>query len=149
MKILIRSVVVAGVLTLLPLCATAQSSEHDVVDMTRQKMMRAFETGDATLAFEVLRKDGVVIGYSPSSGAMVTQTAEEWAKGFSGKPAADEAQRKRRYEILDVTQTAAVVKLSLDYPSWNGLDYLTLSKIEGQWMIVSKSWSGQVKPKAP
>lgn len=149
MKIFIRSVVVAGILTLLPLCAMAQSSEHDDVDRAMQKMMRAFETGDTTLAFEVLRKDGVVIGYSPSNGAMVTQSAEEWAKGFSGKPAADEAQRKRHYEIVDVTENAAVVKLSLDYPSWTGVDYLALSKIKGQWMIVSKSWSGRVKPKAP
>lgn len=149
MKIFIRSAVVAGVLTLLPLCAMAQSSEHAVVDRTMQKMMRAFETGDANLAFEVLRKDGMVIGYSSSRSAMVTQTTEEWAKGFAGKPADDEAQRKRSYEILDVTENAAVVKLSLDYPGWNGLDYLTLSKIEGHWMIVSKSWSGRVKPKAP
>lgn len=149
MKIFIRSVVVAGVLTLLPLCAMAQSSEREAVNQVMQKMMRAFETGDANLAFEVLRKDGVVIGYSSSRGAMVTQTTEEWAKGFTGKPADDEAQRKRNYEIVDVTENAAVVRLSLDYPSWNGLDYVALSKIEGQWMIVSKSWSGRVKPKAP
>ena len=149
MKIFIRSVVVAGVLTLLPLCAMAQSSAREAVNQVMQKMMRAFETGDANLAFEVLRKDGVVIGYSSSRRAMVTQTTEEWAKGFTGKPADDEAQRKRNYEIVDVTENAAVVRLSLDYPSWNGLDYVALSKIEGLWMFVSKSWSGRVKPKAP
>lgn len=148
MKLFIRSVVVAGVFTLLPLCAMAQSSEHDAVDRTMQKMMRAFEAGDANLAFEVLRKDGMVLGYSPARGGMVTQTTEEWAEGFTGPPA-DEAQRHRSYEILDVAGNAAVVKVLLDYPGWDGLDYLALSKIDGQWMIVSKSWSGQVKQKAP
>ena len=148
MKLFIRSVVVAGVLTLLPLCAMAQSSEHGAVDRAMQKMMRAFETGDANLAFEVLRKDGVVLGYSTSRGRVVTETTEEWAKGFTGPPV-DEAQRHRSYEILDVTKNAAVVKLLLDYPTWDGLDYLVLSKIDGQWMIVTKSWSGQVKPKVP
>ncbi|MGH8105025.1 MAG: nuclear transport factor 2 family protein, partial [Arenimonas sp.] len=127
----------------------AQNSERDAVNRVMQKMMRAFETGDANLAFEVLRKDGAVLGYSKSKGHVVTQTAEEWAKGFPGKPADDEALRKRSYKIVDVTENAAVVKVTLDYPEWNGLDYLVLSKIDGKWMIVTKSWSGQRKPKAP
>ena len=150
MKISIRFIGLAGAFfLLLPLSAMAQSSEREAVDRTMQKMMRAFEAGDANLMFEVLRKDGVVLGYSPARGAMVTQTTEEWAKGFPGRPADDEAQRHRSYEILDVTENAAAVKVLLDYPGWDGVDYLALSKIDGQWIIVSKSWSGQVKPKAP
>jgi putative lumazine-binding protein len=146
MKISIRPLVFAAVLfLLLPTSASAQSREHDAVNEVMQKMMRAFEAGDANLAFEVLRKDGVVVGYSSSKGNVVTQTAEEWAKGFPGKPADDEDQRKRSYEIVDVTENAAVVKVMLDYPMWTGLDYLALSKIEGRWMIVSKSWSGKTK----
>lgn len=146
MKMSIRSVVFAGALLfLLPASVMAQSSERDAVNQVMQKMMRAFEAGDANLAFEVLRRDGVVVGYSTSRGNVVTQTAEEWAKGFPGKPADDEAQRKRSYEIVDVTENAAVVKVMLDYPGWKGLDYLALSKIDGKWMIVSKSWSGQRK----
>ena len=148
MKVSIQSVVFAGalLLLLLPTSVMARSGEHDAVNRVMQKMMRAFETGDANLAFEVLRKDGVVLGYSTSKGHVVMQTAEEWAKGFPGKPADDEAQRERSYEIVDVTENAAVVKVMLDYPAWKGLDYLVLSKIDGKWMIVSKSWSGQRKP---
>lgn len=146
MKISIRPAVFAGaLLLLLPASVMAQSREHDAVNEVMQTMMRAFKTGDANLAFEVLRKDGVVLGYSTSKGHVVTETAEEWAKGFPGKPADDEAQRKRSYEIVDVTEHAAVVKVMLDYPAWKGLDYLALSKIDGKWMIVSKSWSGQRK----
>lgn len=149
MKISFRSIAFAAtLLLLLPTSVIAKSSEHDAVNRTMQKMMRAFETGDANLAFEVLRKDGAVLGYSISKGQVVTQTAEEWAKGFPGKPADDEALRKRSYEIVDVTENAAVVKVTLDYPEWNGLDYLVLSKIDGKWMIVTKSWSGKRKPKA-
>ena len=125
MKISIRSVVLAGaLLLLLPTSVMAQNSEHDAVNRVMQKMMRAFETGDANLAFEVLRKDGVVLGYSASRGQVVTQTTEEWAKGFTGKPADDEAQRHRSYEIVDVTEHAAVVKVMLDYPAWKGLGSL-------------------------
>lgn len=146
MKKSIRSIAFAGAFFLLPHASVmAQSSEHDAVNRVMQKMMRGFEAGDPNLVFEVLRKDGVVVGYSASRGNVVTQTAEEWAKGFTGKPADDEALRKRSYEILDVSEDAAVVKVVLDYPGWNGQDYLALSKIDGQWMIVSKSWSGRPK----
>jgi hypothetical protein len=144
MKLSIRSVVFAVAL-LLPLSAMAQNSEREAVDRAMQKMMRAFEEGNANLAFEVLRKDGMVLGYSTTRGQVVTETAEEWAKGFPGKPADDEDQRHRSYEILDVNENAAVVKVRLDYPGWDGLDYFALSKIDGNWMIVSKSWSGRRK----
>ena len=29
-----------------------------------------------------------------------------------------------------------------DYPGWRGVDYVVLIKIEGQWMIASKTWTG-------
>ena len=144
MKLPFRSVVLAATL-LLPPSVMAQTSEREAVDRAMQKMMRAFEMGDANLAYEVLRKDGRVLGYSTSKRQVVTETAEEWAKGFPGRPADDEDQRHRSYEILDVNENAAVVKVRLDYPGWDGLDYLALSKIDGQWMIVSKSWSGRRK----
>ena len=146
MNLSIRSVVLAGAFLLLPASAMAQGSERDAVNRVMQKVMRAFEAGDGNMMFEVLRKDGVVIGYSASKGSVITQTAEEWANGFPGKPADDEAQRKRSYEIVDVTENAAVVKVLLDYPMWKGTDYLALTKIDGNWMVVSKSWSGQRKP---
>lgn len=145
MKLTFRSVVFAAAL-LLPASVMAQTSEREAVDRAMQKMMRAFEMGDANLAYEVLRKDGMVLGYSTTKRQVVTETAEEWAKGFPGRPADDEDQRHRSYEILDVNDNAAVVKVRLDYPGWDGLDYLALSKIDGQWMILSKSWSGRRKP---
>lgn len=145
MKRSLLSVAFSGALLLASTSALAQTSDHAAVDQTMQTMLRGFEAGDPALVFQVLRKDGVVVGYSPAAGRMVTQTTEEWAKGFTGEPAVDEAQRKRSYRILDVTEHAAQVKLTLDYPGWDGEDYLALLKIDGKWMIVSKSWSGQRK----
>ena len=148
MNLTIPSIVFAAALLLHPAPVAAQSSDREAVDQVMQKVLRAFHTGDRDLMFEVLRKDGRVLGYSASKGQVVTQTAEEWAQGLQGKPADDEAQRKRSYEILDVNDNAAVVKVILDYPMWQGLDYLSLSKIDGRWMVVSKSWSGHSKPAA-
>lgn len=144
MNMSIRSLFFAALL-LLPTATLAQDSGREAVDKVMQKMMRGFQTGDRNLVFEVLRKDGVVLGYSTSKGSVASQSTEEWAQGFSGKPADDEAQRKRSYEIVDVSESSAVVKVLLDYPAWKGVDYLVLLKIDGNWMIVSKTWSGQRK----
>lgn len=140
----------ATLLLLFPAHAMAQSSEREAVDQVMQKFMRAYTTADNTLATEVFRKDGVMIGYSAARGSnAVTRTGEQFADGFDGKPAADEARRKRSYEIVDVAENLAAVRVMLDYPGWRGVDYVVLLKAEGKWMIMSKSWTGVLVPKAP
>lgn len=147
MKTHMFPIALAGSLLLLPGTGMTQpSNEHPAVDRMMQALLHGFEAGDANVVFESFRKDGVVIGYAPAAKRLTTQTAEQWATGFTGVPADDEAQRHRSYQILDVDGDAAVVKLRLDYPGWNGTDYLALLKIDGQWQVVSKSWSGQRKP---
>ena len=137
----------AAVLALSPTAGMAQSSEHDAVHRVMQTFIAAYKTDDAGMISDVFRKDGVMIGYAASRGnALLTRTGEEFATGFDGVPADDEAQRTRSYEILDVTGNLAAVKVLLDYPGWDGVDYLVLLKTDGEWMIASKSWTGQPKP---
>lgn len=146
MKSSLRSFVLAAALILLPASAMAQNSNRAAVEQVMQQLMRGFEAGDSALIFEAFRKDGIVVGHSTATGKIVTLTAEEWAEGFPGKPAADEDQRHRTYEILDVTDEIAMVKVVLNYPGWDGVDYLALLNIDGKWMIASKSWGGKRKP---
>jgi len=118
-------------------------AEYAAIDRTMQTMMQAFEQGSAPTAFKVILKDTVVVGYSGKQQKVVSVSGEEWAKGF--QPTPDEAERHRKYQILDITDTGAVVKVMLDYPQWLGVDYLAMTKINGQWRVVSKSWSGTPK----
>jgi hypothetical protein len=127
--------------------ASAQSSDREAVDKVMQTFMAAYKTADNALAKEVFRADGVMIGYSEARGSsLLMRTGEQFAEGFDGKPAANEAQRKRRYEIVDVATNLAAVKVMLDYPGWDGVDYVVLLKTDGKWQIMSKSWTGQIKP---
>ena len=126
--------------------ANATPGDREAVKLVMQNFIRAFETDDANLLRSVFRNDSIMVGYSKSRRQLVTSNGEEWAKNFDGKLAEDEAQRKRSFEILDVTAIGAVGKLIIDYPSWYGIDYIALSKIDDKWMIVSKSWSGFSKP---
>ncbi|MEK0267760.1 nuclear transport factor 2 family protein [Stenotrophomonas rhizophila] len=148
MKVSIRSVgLAASLFLLLPTSVMAQNTDREAVDKVMQTFMRAYITADNTLAKDVFRADGVMIGYSEARGsALQMRTGEQFAEGFNGKPAANEAQRKRRYEIVDMATNLAAVRVMLDYPGWDGVDYVVLLKTDGQWKIMSKSWTGQIKP---
>ncbi len=124
--------------------ALSQHAEYAAIDQTMQTMMLAFEQGKAETAHQVILKDTAVVGYSRKQQKVLNISGDEWTKGF--EPASDEELRHRQYHILDITDTGALVKVTLDYPEWQGVDYLALIKIDGRWRIVSKSWSGKVKP---
>lgn len=120
-----------------------QHAEYAAIDKTMQTMLQAFELGDGKLAHQVILQDTAVIGYSRKQQKVLNISGEQWAADF--EPAADEAQRHRQYQILDISDTGAVVKVMLDYPDWLGVDYLALVKVNGQWRVISKSWSGKLK----
>ncbi|MDF1504924.1 nuclear transport factor 2 family protein [Roseisolibacter sp. H3M3-2] len=69
---------------------------------------------------------------------VATRTGAEYIAGASGKPAADEAQRRRRIVFIDRTGDAATAKIELDYPSATLTDYMTLLKTGGEWKVVNK-----------
>ena len=81
-------------------------------------------------------------------GQFTQRTSAEYIAGSSGKPAADEAQRKRSITMIDITGNAAVAKVVLDYPQVRFTDYMSLLKIDGEWKIVNKTFVAEQKPKS-
>lgn len=75
-------------------------------------------------------------------------TAPDFVSRASGKPPADEAQRRRRIVSIDVAGDAALAKVELDYPKVFFVDYLSLLKVDGEWKIAQKTYTGTSK-KAP
>jgi len=80
-------------------------------------------------------------------GKLVITPISEYIARAPGKPAADEAQRKRRIASIEITGTAAVGRIELDYPSAFLVDYMTLLKDNGRWVIIAKSFNSA--PKSP
>ena len=76
---------------------------------------------------------------------LATRTSAEYIAGANGSPAADEAQRKRWIESVDVSGTAGVAKVVLDYPTTRFVDYLSLLKINGEWKIINKIFYSEPK----
>jgi hypothetical protein len=81
-------------------------------------------------------------------GKFMQRTDDEYIAGSPGKPADDEAQRKRTVQILDITGDVAVAKVVLDYPTVTFVDYMSLVKTESGWKIVNKIFNAQPKPKS-
>jgi len=67
-------------------------------------------------------------------------TLEEYISLFDGTPPADEDQRFRSIDRIDISGNAAVATITLDYPNAVYTDYMSMLKIDGQWMIVNKTF---------
>lgn len=81
-------------------------------------------------------------------GKLMQRTDDEYIAGASGKPAEDEALRRRRIESIDITGTAAVAKVVLDYPGAVLTDYMSLLKTPDGWKIINKIFDVAPKPKS-
>lgn len=81
-------------------------------------------------------------------GAFTKVEIADYIARASGKPAEDEARRKRSIDLIDITGDAAIARLTLDYPDARLTDYMTLLKINGEWRIVSKVFTADRRPAA-
>lgn len=153
MKPLIIAAAIAAVLTAAPAFAQdawrAHSPEVQAVDAAVRAPLEAYLRGHATgLADEfrpAFHPDAQLWGMR--NGALIRMTAEQYIERASGSPAADESERRRWIESIDVTGDTAVAKIVLDYPTVLFTDYMALSRIDGRWVIVNKTF--QAEPKAP
>lgn len=82
-------------------------------------------------------------------GAVRFMPIAEYIANASGRPAADEAQRRRRIVRVDVAGTAAVARLELDYPATRFVDFMALVKDGERWVIVEKTVYAEPTRAAP
>ena len=120
----------------LPLSAANDPAEEAAIRATIDHYFRAHATGDGSHLLKAFQPELHMMWVK--DGAFQQKTRDEFIAGFSGKPAADEAQRKRTIEMIDVAGNAAVAKIRLDYPKVTFTDYFTLLKVNGEWKIVNK-----------
>jgi len=125
--------------------ACAQEADTAGARVPVENYIKAHATGDAAFIRKAFHPDAKI--YSYRDGKVQALTVEEFAKLFSGKPAADEAQRVRRIENVDVTGSAGSAKVYLDYPNVAFTDYMSLLKVDGEWKIINKTFNGVPKPK--
>jgi hypothetical protein len=123
--------------------AQSQSTDMEAAAVPLQHYIRAQETGNADFIRRAFSADARIVGYM--GGKLLSLSTEEFAARFSGKPAEDESQRKRSFELLSVTGDAAVAKVVLNYPAVKFTDCMSLIKLDGEWKIVSKAFHAEPK----
>ena len=123
--------------------AFAQDTEKAAVRLPLENYIKGHETGDGEYMKKAFHTEGNLIFIR--DGKYTTRSFAEYIAGFSGKPAADEAKRKRAIESIDVAGNAAIARIVLDYPAVKFVDYMTLLKINGEWKIVNKSFYAEPK----
>ena len=111
-----------------------------------ENYIQGHATGNGDFMRKAFHPDAKVVSFR--EGKMNSMTAEEFASRFNGKPAADEAQRKRRIESVEITGNAGVAKIVLDYPTVTFTDYMSLLKVDDEWKIVNKVFYAEPKPKS-
>ena len=79
-------------------------------------------------------------------GKFTQLTSAEYIARASGAAPADEAQRRRRIDFIDVTGDVAVAKIILEHPGVTLTDYMSLLKVDGEWRIVNKIVNASRQP---
>ena len=124
---------------------TATEEEKKAIAVPLENYFKGQITGDGEFIRKAFNSEAKIMFFS--NGKFNQWSSEEFASRFQGKAAADEDQRKRSFEILDVAGNAAIAKIILDYPTVKFTDYMTLLKIDGEWKIINKTFSSEAKAK--
>ena len=137
-----------GVLALVkvPTHSAPLENENAAARVPLESYIQGHATGNGDFMRKAFHAEAKVMAFR--DGKLTNMTAEEFASRFNGKPAPDEAQRKRRIESVEITGNAGVGKIVLDYPTVTFTDYMSLLKVGEEWKIVNKVFYAEPKPKS-
>lgn len=125
---------------------TPPSPEEAAVREALQHYLNGHATGQADEFRQAMHPRGMM--YFLRDGQLAQRTLADYIAGAaagSGKPAADEAKRKRRIDFVDITGDVAIAKLVLEYPEVTLTDYMELLKVDGRWQILAKTFHADRK----
>ena len=124
--------------------AAVTATDSAEVRAVLETYFRGQATGDGSHMRPIFQPSANL--YWIREGKYAERPSAEWMASYTGKPAADEAERKRRIASMDITGNAAIAKLVSDYPTAVVTDYMSLLKTEGGWKVVAKTFV--VQPRA-
>ena len=127
---------------------TGSEAERTAVATTVQLYFQGHATGSGEFFGKAMHPEGKMLWVK--DGALAQKTFPDYIAGAPGKPADDEARRSRRILMIDVTGDAAVAKLELAYPDATLIDYMSLLRLDGKWVVINKIFHrGAPRPAVP
>ena len=145
MKTLATTIILAALIASTGAWRQAPSTEEAAVRATIENYFKGYSTGDRSHWGKAFHPEARWFSVN-RDGTLALRTVEGLFSGGSGKPPADEASQKRTIVSVDITATAAVVKILLEYPGGISFtDYMSMLKIGGEWRIVAKTFVRETK----
>jgi hypothetical protein len=138
---MIRIVVAAVAIVLLPAAAPAQGADEKEVRAVIDQYFKGHATGDPAEMRQAFWPTAHIEGIR--EGKFVSWTAEEYCSRFNGKPATDEASRKRTIDRVEVSGSAAMAGATLVHGPTTFTDYFVLLKEGNTWKIANKVYSSR------
>jgi hypothetical protein len=126
--------------------ATPANPEEAAVRATLDHYLAGHATGDPAEYRQAFDDEAKLFWIR--DGKLMQRTDDDYIAGATGKPAPDEARRRRWIESVNITGTAATAKVVLDYPTVVMTDYMSLLKTPQGWKIVNKIFDVAPKPKS-
>ena len=144
-SLLLAMALLAG-LVLTVLAQPSSNAEDAAARVPLENYLKGHATGEAEYFKKAFHPEAKLFWYR--DGKLMTRTSAEYIAGAGGKPAPDEANRKRWIESVKITGNAGIAVIVLDYPTVKFVDYMSLLKIDGEWKIINKTFYAESKPKS-
>ena len=119
--------------------AQAPASDDAGVRAAIGHYLAGHATGDASHMRKAFLPTAHIEGLR--DGTFVSWTLDDYCSRFTGKPAPDEASRRRTIDAVDVQGTAAMAKATLVHGPTTFTDYFVLLKVDGDWKIANKTYT--------
>ena len=123
--------------------AQAPASDDTGVRAAIGHYFQGHATGDAAAMRKAFLPTAHIEGVR--DGTFTSWTVDEYCSRFSGKPAPDEASRRRTIDSIDVSGTSAMAKATLIHGPTTFTDYFVLLKVDGEWKIANKVYTAARK----
>jgi hypothetical protein len=131
----------AFVITLPGFAAAQASADEQGVRAAVEQYFKGHATGNPGEMRKAFLPTAHVEGNR--NGVFTSWTAEQYAGNFNGKPAADEASRKRTIDYVAISGTAAMAGATLVHGATTFTDYFVLLKVNNEWKIANKVYASR------
>jgi hypothetical protein len=137
-----KTLLALALVVALPTIASAQTSADE---KAVRAVVEQYFKGHATGSPAEMRKPFLPSAHIEGNrnGVFTSWSVEEYAGNFSGKPAADEASRKRTIDHVSISGTAAMVSATLVHGATTFADYFVLLKVNNEWKIANKVYASR------
>jgi len=117
-----------------------EKTDLELIAQTVQYYFDGMYNGDVETLQKAFHGDAFLFGYFQGNFTQIS--ANDWFNMVKDNPAPSKEGEEYDMKIVstDITGGVAVVKVADLYMGLRFTDYLTLSKIDGNWVIVNKAF---------